>query len=77
MLYFVYEKQSQLCFAVCEKLSVTGLVKREVHHIVKVIRTEDVHVVPVNYITEKVLFLNGNETYSCVSRMPNLHKLCC
>lgn len=75
--YFVYEKQSQLCFAVCEKLRVIGLVKNNVNHLVKVSLTGDVCVVPVNYIAEKVLFLNGNEQYSCISRMPNLHKLCC
>ena len=77
VLYFVYEKQSQMCFAVCEKLKVLGQVKRQIRHILKVEETKEVHVVPVQYIAEKVLFLSGNEGYSCISRMPNLNKLCC
>ena len=36
VLYFVYEKQSQLFFAVCEKLKLIGQVKRQVGHILKV-----------------------------------------
>ena len=76
VLYFVYEKQSQLCFAVCEKLKYIGQVKRQVRHILKVEETKEVHIVPVQYIAEKVLFLGGNESYSCISRMPNLNKLC-
>ena len=77
VLYFMYEKQSQLCFAVCKKVKVLGPVKREVQHILKVEETNEVHVLPVQHIAEKVLFLSGNDRYSCVSRMPNLNKLCC
>ena len=73
VLYFVYEKQSQLCFALCEKLKFIGQVKRQVRHILKVEETKEVHIVPVQYIAEKVLFLSGNESFSCVSRMPNLN----
>lgn len=78
--YFIYHKNSTKCFALVSKLEMeeNPLLHPLVNHLIclKEIQNQQTFIIPVDKITEKVLYLNGNKNHRCISRLPNLHGQC-
>ena len=74
--YFLYESNSKTVFAVIKRilldLEKPFFVSEKPRHLLRIAGEEDEHkVVPVDCVLEKILYLSGNPSHTCVSRAPN------
>ena len=74
--YFLYESNSKTVFAVVKRIILDFanpfLVSEKPRHLLRIAGEEDqLTVVPVECVLEKVLYLSGNSNHVCVSRAPN------
>lgn len=74
--FFVFDMISDKCFAYVEDLNVTGFVSENVSHLICVQNSRMHSLVPVDEITEKVLYLDGNGDLCSVARLPTFFNHC-
>ncbi|KAJ8313372.1 hypothetical protein KUTeg_009076 [Tegillarca granosa] len=81
--YFIYHHETNTCVAVVKKVSIKEdlpLVILNVNYLIRVENFEnnnELFVIPVDKIVEKVLYLSGNPKMLCIARLPNLYGQCC
>ena len=79
--YFIYESNSKTVFAVIKRilldLEKPFFVSEKPRHLLRIASEEDEHkVVPVDCVLEKILYLSGNPSHTCVPRAPNFFGHC-
>lgn len=80
--YYVYHEDTDQCLAVLKEIIQDGddpLVHPTVHHLKHInpqFDENELTVVNVDKIKGKLLYLNGNDKYPCVSKMPNPYGQC-
>jgi hypothetical protein len=72
--YFVHESKSDRCYAVVSPMEILSAISENVPHIVSVEESERRLCYPVENISEKVMFMQGNTDHLCMARLPNLYK---
>lgn len=74
--YFIYSKKLNSVFALAQVVNLANdcfIFSEAGHHILKVNETQDIVVIPICEIQEKLFFLKMSETLKFVIRMPNVH----
>ena len=74
--YFIYSKKLNSVFALAQVVNLDNdcfIFSKAGHHILRVNETQDIVVIPICEIQEKLFFLKMSETLKFVIRMPNIH----
>lgn len=74
--YFIYSKKLNSVFALAQVVNLANdcfIFSEAGHHILKVNETQDIVVIPICEIQEKLFFLKMSETLKFVIGMPNIH----
>ncbi len=81
--YFILHHASAKCFAVVQKMPIeeNPLVHNTVSHLIRVgspsACSDELSIISVEMLEEKVLYLRGNKDIVCIARLPNLYGQCC
>lgn len=74
--YFIFSKNLNSVFVMAEMINLDNncfIFSQAGHHILRVNETQDIVVMPISEIQEKLFFLRISKTLKFVIRMPNIH----